>query len=381
MIDYNRRMYTIGDTVTIHKDPFAYIAHPTITILASGDWLAGFNHSRRREPILHPPDDPLFRTLTSRSTDGGATWHAPVFAPDFDWYGTECPGLATTGTGTVLLSQHRLRWYPLPLAKKKREAGERISIALPENGWTEDFTEADWDRSQYTWARGYHGLYVQRSTDDGHLYEQTVRLECDPYRNGYTRTGVTLLSDGRLAYAVTEKYPLNIHTYLFFSEDDGVSWSAPVIICSSGDRSFGEPDIAETRAGEIYCILRESAAAPTKSGHLFDCRSTDGGRSWSKPQITTMFGKPGQLLVLGDGRLVCTYGRRTSPFAIRASVSEDGGRTWPEDGGIVIRDDLPNGDLGYPTAIEYEPGRLFCIFYGQHDDGVTCVMGTYVDLD
>lgn len=42
--------------------------------------------------------------------------------------------------------------------------------------------------------------------------------------------------------------------------------------------------------------------------------------------------------------------------------------------------DLPNSDLGYLTTIEYEPGRLFLCHYGQHDDGVTCVQGTYVSL-
>jgi hypothetical protein len=47
---------------------------------------------------------------------------------------------------------------------------------------------------------------------------------------------------------------------------------------------------------------------------------------------------------------------------------------------IVARDDLPNGDLGYPTTIEYEPGRLLLCYYGQEPDGVTCLQGTYVDL-
>ena len=47
----------------------------------------------------------------------------------------------------------------------------------------------------------------------------------------------------------------------------------------------------------------------------------------------------------------------------------------------LFADDLPNGDLGYPTTIEYEPGRLFVCYYGQEADGVTCVQGTYVELD
>ena len=80
-------------------------------------------------------------------------------------------------------------------------------------------------------------------------------------------------------------------------------------------------------------------------------------------------------------RLLCTYARRRAPFGIYASLSEDAGRTWKVDEEIVIRDDLPNRDLGYPTTIEYEPGQLFVCYYGQELDGVTCVQGTYLDID
>ena len=56
-------------------------------------------------------------------------------------------------------------------------------------------------------------------------------------------------------------------------------------------------------------------------------------------------------------------------------MSDDSGRTWSEE--IVIRDDLPNDNLGYPSAIEYEPGRLFTVYYGENSEGVTCIQGTY----
>ena len=98
---------TIGDTVIVHKDRFAYVSHPSITILGNGEWVAAFNHSQRRVPPMHPPEDPLYRTLLCRSADRGATWDDPTFAPNFDWYGTECPGIATLADGTVALSQRR----------------------------------------------------------------------------------------------------------------------------------------------------------------------------------------------------------------------------------------------------------------------------------
>jgi len=369
--------YTIGETFIVHKDDFAYISHPSITLLDNGEWLAAFNHSRRREPRMHPPGDPLFRTLLARSADQGATWEAPYFAPDFDWSGTECPGIAQLRDGTVVLTQFRFGWYPLAKAKKRRAAGENISICLPDRGWTEDFGDDDWSRSRYTWARGYHGLYAHLSDDGGRSFERTVKIDPTPYRDGYSRTGVIELADGRVAYAVTEHHPpTSLNTYILFSSTSGRTWDPPALIAAVPEPVFGEPDIAEVRPGELLCVLRDSG----RTGYLHSCRSCDSGKTWSAPERTPLFGHPGHLLVLADGRLLCTYGRRQEPFGIRACLSEDGGCTWQLEREIVVRDDLPNADLGYPTTIEYEPGRLFCCYYGQEPDGITCVQGTCVTL-
>ena len=368
----------IGETVTLHRDPYAYISHPSITVLHSGDWLAAFNHSRRREPRMHPPTDPLFRTLLARSPDEGVSWEDPIFAPDFDYYGTECPGIAQLNDGTVALTQFRFGWYPIPLARQRRAAGEPISIHLPDRGWTEHFGDDDWAQSMYTWARGYHGLYVHLSHDGGHLFDHTTRIDTGNFRDGYTRTGIIELSDGRAAYVAQEHHPpTNRYTYIVFSSDSGISWSPPSVVRDDAPRlRFGEPDIAEVAPGEILCVLRESST----TRHLFTCRSTDNGETWSSPEETPIFGHPGQLLVLRDGRLLCTYGSREAPFGIRACLSEDGGRHWLLEDEIIVRDDLPNGDLGYPTTIEYAPDKLFVCYYGQGSDGVTYVMGTYVGL-
>ena len=368
---------TVGSTHIVHKDDFAYISHPSIAVLENGEWIAAFNHSRRREPKMHPPSDPLFRTLLARTSDRGESWDAPYFAPNFDWSGTECPGISQLNDGTVVLTQFRFGWYPLAVAKKRRAAGEAIALSLPDRGWTEEFDDDDWSASQQTWARGYHGVYAHLSSDDGHSFEQSVKMGTGPYRDGYTRTGVIQLAEGRLAYAVTEHHPPTSNfTYLLMSTDGGRSWDPPVLIWHSPEGRFGEPDLAEVAPGELLCMLRESQS----SGYLFSCRSRDRGQTWSEPEQTPLYGCPGHLLMLADGRLLCTYGLRREPFGIRACLSEDGGRTWDVEREIVIRDDLPNGDLGYPATIEYEPGQLFCCYYGQESDGVTCVQGTYLTV-
>ena len=138
---------------------------------------------------------------------------------------------------------------------------------------------------------------------------------------------------------------------MLISRNGGKNWDQPVLAVHSPNVLFSEPDIAEIKQGEIFCILRSE-----KEGDMHGCRSQDGGLTWSSPIETSIscYGTPGHLLVLKDGRLLCTYNRRVKPFGIRACVSEDGGRTWIMEEEIIIRDDFPNGDLGYPTTIEYE---------------------------
>ena len=114
----------VGKTVIIHKDNFAYNSHPSITVLDNGEWIAVYGNTRRRERHMHPPGDPMFHNLLSRTSDQGATWAEPHFVPDFDWYGVECPGISQLSSGTVVLTQFRFGWYPLGLAKKKRAGGE-----------------------------------------------------------------------------------------------------------------------------------------------------------------------------------------------------------------------------------------------------------------
>lgn len=367
--------YSIGETVTVFREEHIYASHPAIEALSDGSWLVAFNYVRRHPERLHPPEDPFVRNVICRSADRGRSWRMPEFVPDFDWYGVECPGIRQLKNDTVVLSQFRFAWYSLGAARRRRAVGERIAISLERRCFTEEFTDADWERSRYSWARGFHGLYLHFSMDGGRTFSRTVRVDTAPYRDGYSRTGVVELSDGRIAYAL-EEHPYLRHNFILFSEDGGLTWSPPTLLCETRGLMDGEPDLLEVAPGRLLCVLRDSR----NTGYLHFCRSDDGGQTWSAPKRSPLFGHPGQLLKLRDGRVLCTYGRRSAPFGIRACLSEDSGQTWLVDEEIVIRDDLPVGDLGYPASIEYAPGEVFVCYYGQEEDGVTGVAGTYVSL-
>jgi hypothetical protein len=104
--------------VTIYRDEFAYASHPTVAKLHSGDYLVAFNESLVRQPFIHPPSDPRYVNLVSRSRDGGFTWETPRVAPGYEWTGVECPGITQISSGEVLLNQWQFKWYPLEAGRK-----------------------------------------------------------------------------------------------------------------------------------------------------------------------------------------------------------------------------------------------------------------------
>ena len=59
---------------------------------------------------------------------------------------------------------------------------------------------------------------------------------------------------------------------------------------------------------------------------------------------------------MDDGRILIVFVRRRHPFGIRDAVSENEGETWSEE--FVLRDDLPYGNLGHPSVIEYRRGHF-----------------------
>jgi hypothetical protein len=95
---------------------------------------------------------------------------------------------------------------------------------------------------------------------------------------------------------------------------------------------------------------------------LWESYSDDSGVTWAEPWPTALWGFPPHLTLLNDGRVLCSYGYRRPPYGERACLSEDG-ITWDLSDEVVLRDDAPNDDLGYPASIEVEPGQVLTVYY------------------
>ena len=52
------------------------------------------------------------------------------------------------------------------------------------------------------------------------------------------------------------------------------------------------------------------------------------------------------------------------------ALSRDDGATWDHD--WIIRDDGPDGDLGYPASVELDDGSLFTVYYQKVPGDAKC---------
>jgi hypothetical protein len=361
----------------IHRDPFSYCAHPHITALPDGSWLLVFNRAPRRPFILHPPQDPLFRNVTCRSTDEGRTWTTPVEAPDFDWHGVECAGLTALTNGTVLLNQWRFRWLPIETAR--RLAGtldlvfpERLAAGLQQSLELDGLDAGGVDAERLLpWARGLGGTFVHISADGGRTWDETHAIDTKPFSGGYGMRGAVELSDGTILLPLSD-VPSYRTVFVVRSPDSGRSWSEPVGAASIPGKEFEEPALLRLRSGRLIMLLRENVTR-----WLHQCVSDDGGLTWSAVERTAIDGYPPHLLALPDHRLLCTYGHRAPEYSIRAVVSEDDGQSWQTQRPLRVRGALPNKDLGYPSSLLCNDGRIFTVYYAQDTDGVTAIQGTW----
>ena len=361
----------------LFRDPYSYCAHPHLIALPNGELVMVFNRAPRRPFILHPPQDPLFHNVITRSADGGESWSPPQVVPGYDWHGVECAGLTALADGTVLLNQWRFRWYPLDVALK-RPAGETLALPSTWGGALARSTELDSGaelagraEALAPWARGGGESYVHRSTDGGRTFETSVRLDTAPFVGGYGMRGAAVLPDGALVLPLSD-IPAYERVFVVRSENGGRSWGPAIAAAAVEGRKFEEPAPLALPDGRLLLLMRENVGRG-----LWQVVSEDGGRSWSRPEPTPIDGYPAHLLRLSDGRILCVCGHRKPDFSIRGVLSTDGGHSWDTATTTTIRGGLPNRDLGYPSSVLRPDGTVLTVYYAQEPDGATSIQATW----
>jgi sialidase-1 len=271
-----------------------------------------------------------------RSTDEGKTWSKPWTAVD-ESQDDRNPALGQLKDGTIVLAY--------AIASGYDESGERFKG----------------ERSD----RIFDGVYLMFSRNNGRTWTKPVRDET--IKRFYTSGGavspygkIVQLQDGTVLMAVYFDFygDRGYESWLFRSKDNGKTWGEPALVA----KGYNETGIVALRDGRILAAVRSG-----KGAHLAIAESKDQGKTWSAPiQVTKDAEHPADLIQLRDQRVLLTYGERNAPRGVRAILSADG-RSWDNTKPMILADDAPVTDCGYPSSVEVGGGRIVTLYY-QVDD-------------
>ena len=128
------------------------------------------------------------------------------------------------------------------------------------------------------------------------------------------------------------------------STDGGRTWTKSVGKIDWEPRDiastlFAEVGITRLRDGRLLATLRREI--PNTEGEGFEdtflTESTDDGESWSRPwRVSGTAEVHGYLIELADQRLLMTWSNYHLPYGVAAAVSTDGGHTWSRDQTIQL---------------------------------------------
>ena len=243
------------------------------------------------------------------------------------------------------------------------------------------YRESDTD-----FVRNYSGVAVRTSIDGGHTWSERrpiveSRSDVAEEVQKWNRPHIQVLEDGRML-ALCDVFPAapgentdytNSHIVLWWSDDEGETWSEPEqteVIGLVPDRVIELP----SGAWLLATCVRMKDGSYDRQGRTVQIahRSEDRGKTWQGPYVVGQDDRyqlsEGSVLLLPDGELVC-YIREDSGLGVAAtkSFSTDEGRTWD---GLYTS---PLDGCHAPTARLLPSGKVL-VTYRYQQGGST---GTY----
>lgn len=354
----------IHDVKVINIEP-SYYGWGTVGRRRNGQLLVAASGGREAHVC------PFGQVHLIRSDDGGGTWSGPQVVADTPLDDRDA-GVIETRAGSLLVNWFtsltwqnylyrqetgQIDWLPLETQRAWRPVRQEIADTVRVRDWM-----GDW---------------IIRSEDGGKTWSERIPTVVN------SPHGPTELADGRLMYAGKltaqpvawirgsphESQGMGVSV----STDDGRSWKlVSEIPCAAGHQpsDYHEAHVAEAPGGRLVVQIRNHGT-PWK-GESIQTESDDGGKTWSVPHSIGVWGTPSHLLRLRDGRLLMTYGYRQAPFGNQARVSSDAGRTWSAP--MTVSADGLDTDLGYPSSVELDDGRIVTVWYEHLKDNPKAVL-------
>jgi Neuraminidase (sialidase) len=344
---------THGVVCSLPNDPFGYFGWPSIASQSDGTICVVASGLRQGHVC------PWGRTTICKSKDYGKTWSYPLVINNTP--------MDDRDAGIVSLGGKRLAvtWFTSNSRYLFRgNRNEDGTWKNPKLGQVLDqWTAEDIAKYSASWIR---------VSEDGEYWGEMRKA---PINSPH---GFIVLKDKSWLYFGKE--------WKFFGEglDMYISDNTPICAARSTDegRTWEMLGAVPLHEGVNNNQCHEAHVVELPNGDLLGAirvegpfrvclsRSSDGGKTWSTLEETGCMGSPPHLLRHSSGAIVCAYGYRKEPFGERCMISYDNGKTWEKD--IVIFNDAPNPDLGYPASCELPDGSIITVYYQKPDAQSRC---------
>ena len=344
-----------GVVCRVPNSLFGYFGWPSIARMDDGTLAVAVSGLRHRHIC------PWGKDVISFSHDDGKTWTPPVVVHDSPLDDRDA-GLVYLGAKTLLLT-----WFTLD--PRQYHDLFRREMTGEAKAWMEARLSALTDDT----VRANAGSWTRVSFDGGETWSAPRRSPVTSPHGPIQLKNKTLMYAGK-PFPAGDKRPPNQDVHVALSLDLGMTWKVIASVpCPAGytAEQVHEPHLVELDDGTLLCALRVHEKDTLA---VWMSRSTDRGFTWSDPYRLPCDGTPPHLLMHSSGRIVCVYGYRHAPYGQRALTSRDG-LNWSEE--LILRDDGPDGDLGYPASVELADGSLYTIYYQRvPGDSQTSVLST-----
>ena len=334
---------------TVSRDDTWYHAWPDLALTPSGKLVCVFSE------CTHHFDRTHTRIVVCSSDDRGRTWSGkrqvtePLRkSPSVNSY-WNCPRVTCLRDGRMVVVIDRI-------------AGRKEEVAGPYGELTYwlYFSSAEGE----TWE-GAVATPIQ-----GIVPDQLLELRQGPHTGRWLITahsaGTSTVQDGVW------------RQNLWFSDDQGSSWSGPHLIAGVPELKLCEANILPLTTGELVCFLRENS---WRGLDVFRAISRDGGTTWGELTTLPIPGCHRPVAgLLHSGNILLTYrflqgGTTRQPSAqnfLAALLS-------PEDALAPARDEAstrilpvdydrhPKPDLGYSGWVQFPDGEIYIVNYIKDD--------------
>ncbi len=319
--DAFREQMSLGniEVRTVAKSTDAeYYAFPSVCRLKNGDLLCVFYNG-----TAHVCPDS--KVALVRSTDEGKTWSKPVTIIDTRMDDRD-PSIMQTREGRIL-----------------------VSFFTRDSGTTGS-------------AKETNKVLVSASEDGGKTFGAPKHIDVGWHWEA-TSDEILELKDGTLlcpiygAMAGDKTWRAGVA----FSRDGGRTWNKEPVatVAYDGVIRYEEPALLQLPDGTILCELRTTNA----DGYIYESKSTDGGKTWTKPRKLDLLGQASGLLYHSSGTIFHAYRERSSAGQTLgvAGVFCKPGEEWNAEKQFSIL--KIGGDVAYPSSVELEDHSILTVYY------------------